>query len=318
MDCRSSGDNAASVWCVSGVCPGWSPSDGSRGPVEMASEGVESSATDAGCPTLHAARMKTISTRLQNAFMHESSVRHSPSIRPTPLDGRGTPREDTLHDAHEPALRLTDVAYRHHGAGSPILRWPDLIVESGAHVLLHGSSGSGKSTLLHLVSGLLEPPRGTVVVGGVDVSTLRPTARDVWRGRIIGMIFQTFHLLTGFSAIENVMIAMRPSDLPDAEHRERAAALLTKLGVPRHDANVEHLSVGQKQRVAVARALAARPTLVLADEPTASLDTSRARDAMALIREACTASGAALVCASHDPALLDEFPTHVSLDEVVS
>ena len=130
------------------------------------------------------------------------------------------------------------------------------------------------------------------------------------------MIFQTFNLLPGFSAAENVMLAMMFSDIPRREHRPRAHDLLDHLGVDRPDAPPEQLSIGQQQRVAVARAVACKPDLVLADEPTASLDPENASGAMDLIQTACRESGTALLCVSHDPAMAERFEQRASLDEL--
>lgn len=127
------------------------------------------------------------------------------------------------------------------------------------------------------------------------------------------MIFQTFNLLAGFSAIENVMVALMFSDIPRAEHRERAAKLLASLGIERIDAPPEQLSVGQQQRVAVARALVCEPELVLADEPTASLDPENAAGAIELIQNACKSQNAALLCVSHDPSMAARFERTMSL-----
>lgn len=186
----------------------------------------------------------------------------------------------------------------------------------GEQVLLTGGSGTGKSTLLHLIAGLEEPAQGTVSVAGVDIHALRGAARDAARGKLIGMIFQTFQLLPGFSAIENVMLAMMFSTIPPREHRERAATLLTQLGIERAQADVQTLSVGQQQRVAVARAVACRPALVLADEPTASLDPDNAASAITIIQETCRAAGAALLCVSHDPSMASRFSRRMNLSEL--
>jgi ABC-type lipoprotein export system ATPase subunit len=127
------------------------------------------------------------------------------------------------------------------------------------------------------------------------------------------MVFQTFNLLHGFSAIENLMVAMMFSSVPAATHESRARALLGELGIERPDQAVETMSVGQQQRVAVARALACRPTLVLADEPTASLDPANAATAIGLLQRACRDHGAALLCTSHDPTLRAHFSRVIDL-----
>jgi ABC-type lipoprotein export system ATPase subunit len=193
---------------------------------------------------------------------------------------------------------------------------PRLVVQAGEHVLLTGGSGRGKSTLLQLIAGLLDPVSGRVVVAGQDVHAMHGAARDLFRGRHIGMIFQTFNLLTGFSAVENVMAAMMFSRIPRREHRARATALLDRMGIHEISRHAERLSVGQQQRVAVARAVACDPVLVLADEPTASLDPENSEAAMKLIEEACREKGAALLCVSHDPALAERFERRESLAEL--
>lgn len=148
--------------------------------------------------------------------------------------------------------------------------------------------------------------------------TLTSARRDLYRGSTIGMIFQTFNLLAGFSAHENIMAAMKFSKIPKREHRDRALALLKSLGIERVHASPDQLSVGQQQRVAVARALACDPVLVLADEPTASLDPENATIAMDLIQAACRERNAALLCTSHDPRIADRFSRRASLDELAA
>lgn len=213
----------------------------------------------------------------------------------------------------EPALRIKDLAFAFPGA-SWSLSVPDLELAPGEHALLVGGSGRGKSTLLQVIAGLRDAAAGSVEVAGIRMTALGGAARDQARGRRIGMIFQTFNLLHGFSAAENVLAALMFSDLPPAEHVDRAEGLLSRLGIPDPSAEVDRLSVGQQQRVAVARALAARPALVLADEPTASLDPENTAAAMDLIQEACRADGAALLCTSHDPAMRPRFARAESIE----
>lgn len=217
-----------------------------------------------------------------------------------------------------PALAVRDLVFSYPGSREPTIRIRRLDLGPGEQVVLTGSSGSGKSTLLHLIAGLMDPDMGEVRVAGTAIGSLAGSARDRFRGRQLGMVFQTFHLLHGFSAMENVLAALMFSDTPRAEHKARAGALLERLGIERVHAPAEELSVGQQQRVAVARALACRPALVLADEPTASLDPENAAEAVGLLKEACRESGAALLCVTHDPTLVGSFDRHETLEALAA
>lgn len=214
------------------------------------------------------------------------------------------------------ALAIDHLMFTYPGAPSPAVRIAHLELAPGEQMLLTAASGAGKSTLLHLIAGLLEPQAGRIEIAGEDMFARRAAARDLLRGRLVGMIFQTFNLLSGFSALENVMAALMFSPIPRREHRARARALLERLGIDRTEATPETLSVGQQQRVAVARALACTPKLVLADEPTASLDPERAAEAMNLIQTACQECGAALLCVSHDPAMAPRFERRTALADL--
>lgn len=213
------------------------------------------------------------------------------------------------HPMSIPALEISALRFTHASAdGSTFtLALDALKLDAAEHVLLAGVSGCGKSTLLQLIAGLLDADGGTIQIHGHSIGDLRGAARDRFRAGSIGMIFQTFNLLEGFSARENILAALLFSDIPRGEHDARAAVLLERLGIERPHAHPETLSVGQQQRVAVARALATKPGLVLADEPTASLDPENAENAVALIRETCKAEGAALLLTSHDPTLRASF-----------
>jgi ABC-type lipoprotein export system ATPase subunit len=229
-----------------------------------------------------------------------------------------------MASAGTPALVIEDLVFRYETAGEQDqdgtweLRVDALRMERGEQVLLAAGSGRGKSTLLALIAGLMEPSSGAIEVAGTRVHSLHGHHRDLFRGRHIGMIFQTFNLLAGFSAIENVMAALMFSEIPAREHRGKATQLLNTLGIARQGALVERLSVGQQQRVAVARAVACDPVLVLADEPTASLDPENAGIAMGLIQEVCRSKGAALLCVSHDPTMAARFTRRERLDELAA
>ncbi|MFO0963295.1 MAG: ATP-binding cassette domain-containing protein [Phycisphaerales bacterium] len=214
------------------------------------------------------------------------------------------------------ALEIRDLRFAYPGAAWSLVV-PTLTLAAGEQMLLVGGSGRGKSTLLQLIAGLRDAQAGTIAVAGTGIAALRGAARDTARGRSIGMIFQTFNLLHGFSALDNVLAALMFSAMDPRQHEERALSLLGALGIDRPESEVDRLSVGQQQRVAVARALAARPALVLADEPTASLDPENTAAAMDLIQQACRADGAALLCTSHDPAMRARFPRVETIDDFV-
>lgn len=213
------------------------------------------------------------------------------------------------------ALHIRGLMFSYGGTWS--LRVGELSLAPGEQVLLAAGSGRGKSTLLQLIAGLLEPSEGVVEVNGRSVHALRGAARDRFRGRHVGMIFQTFNLLQGFSAEENVEAALMFSEAAAGRVRQgEALKLLASLGIERPGARVEELSIGQQQRVAVARAVAPRPELVLADEPTASLDPENAGGAMDVIQGACRERGAALLCVSHDPSMAARFERRIRLEDL--
>jgi putative ABC transport system ATP-binding protein len=219
--------------------------------------------------------------------------------------------------ARSPALVIENLSFAYPSRDSAPgfeFRMHRLTLAAGEQMLLASRSGSGKSTLLNLIAGLMDPASGSVLIDGQAVHALRGAARDRFRGSSVGMIFQTFNLLQGFNALENVLAGMMFSKIPSAQHRRRALELLQLLGIDRPFALAEELSVGQQQRVAVARALACDPVLVLADEPTASLDPENATVAIDLIQSACRAKGAALLCVSHDPSIAQRFTRVERLD----
>jgi putative ABC transport system ATP-binding protein len=191
---------------------------------------------------------------------------------------------------------------------------PAFVVAARDQVVLSGESGSGKTTLLNLIAGIATPDSGSVRVAGREMSGLGESARDRLRATTIGYIFQTFNLLQGYTCLENVLLGM--SFGPGADRGE-AVRLLDRVGL---GSRLRHyprqLSSGQQQRVAVARALANRPKLVLADEPTGNLDRRNARESLALIREVCGETRAALLLVSHDPAVLSEFDLVEALDKL--
>jgi putative ABC transport system ATP-binding protein len=200
------------------------------------------------------------------------------------------------------------------GTQQLIIDVPQFTLAERAHVALAGESGSGKTTFLHLIAGILAPDSGSIKLASQEIVGLSEGERDQLRARNIGYIFQTFNLLPGYTCIENVLLGM--SFGPGAD-RGFAEALLKRVGLgERFHHYPRQLSSGQQQRVAVARALANRPKLVLADEPTGNLDHQNAREALKLIRETCRESDAALLLVSHDRETLAGFEAVVHLAQV--
>ena len=177
-----------------------------------------------------------------------------------------------------------------------------LIVDRGELVVIAGPSGSGKSTLLHLIGALDEPTSGSIVVHG---RTLRRRHLDAYRRDEVGLVFQMHNLLPHLSAAQNVEIAMLGTHTPRAERERRALALLDEVGLARFGAvTPPKLSGGERQRVAVARALANRPALLLADEPTGSLDSDATHAVVELLRRRRDDHGVTVVVVSHDPIVI--------------
>jgi putative ABC transport system ATP-binding protein len=219
-----------------------------------------------------------------------------------------------------------------------------LDLAEGEQIALIGTSGSGKTTLLHLIAGILGPDSGHIYFGSAaeidgaqstdgrngsnvvdyrsatpgqatDIARLSEAQRDVFRGKHIGYIFQTHHLLPGFTALENVLLGM--SFTGRSADREWAVHLLKEVGLgDRLHYKPAKLSVGQQQRVAVARALANRPSLVLADEPTGALDEKNAQQVLELIRKLCKEVNAALMLVTHDLNIAKQLPRTVTLSEL--
>ncbi|MBO0857170.1 MAG: ABC transporter ATP-binding protein [Chloracidobacterium sp.] len=200
------------------------------------------------------------------------------------------------------------------GARSLVIDVPQFTLEAGEQVALGGASGSGKTTLLHLIAGILAPNSGRVVIAGEEMTALSEAGRDRLRAQTIGYVFQTFNLLQGYTTLENVMLGQMFGGGVDSK---RARELLARVGLSgRLNYRPRQLSVGQQQRVAVARALANQPKLVLADEPTGNLDRRLALEALGLIREACRENRAALLLVSHDHDALSQFNRVISLGDV--
>jgi putative ABC transport system ATP-binding protein len=187
-----------------------------------------------------------------------------------------------------------------------VLDVPSFTVAAGEQMVLVGPSGGGKTTLLHIISGITRPDDGSVEIDGTNIVHLSEAARDRFRAQKIGYVFQTFNLLPGFSALENVLLGMTFSGLGSS--RERATQLLDRVGLKgRLTHRPAALSVGEQQRVAVARALANRPKLLLADEPTANVDAGHQQQIVDLVRQTCREEGVSLVLVTHAPEIARQF-----------
>lgn len=223
----------------------------------------------------------------------------------------------------DPALALSDVAFAWPGRGGFSLSCPSFTLAPGESVLLLGASGSGKSTLLSLVCGIVTADRGTVSVGGTDLGALRAGARDRLRAERIGVIFQQFNLLPYARVSDNILLPLRFA--PERRNRAgdvmtEAARLCSALGLPDGilAKQAGRLSVGQQQRVAVARALIGAPPLIVADEPTSALDAATQDNFLRLLFAQAHKAGSSLLMVSHDERLGDRFDRVIQLGDIVT
>jgi putative ABC transport system ATP-binding protein len=220
--------------------------------------------------------------------------------------------------SNKPILQLRNLrkSYR-DGDGNllEVIHLRQFGLNAGEQTVLVGQSGSGKSTLLNLIAGILLPDEGEIVVNGVDPTKLSEAARDRFRAANIGYVFQSFNLLQGFTALENVLLGQMFGGGKGGE--DRAIELLKKVGLEhRLHHKPRALSVGEQQRVAIARALANAPPLVLADEPTGSLDTKNGATVLTLLRQICADGGHTLLLVTHDPQVMSSFEKVVRLEDL--
>lgn len=221
----------------------------------------------------------------------------------------------------ETVLQLKDVQFDWTKRAEFSLSVPDFAMRKGETVFLLGESGSGKSTLLSLICGTLVPQAGSIKVADADMTTLSASARDRFRAERIGVIFQQFNLLPFGTVADNIQLPLRFAP----ERRQKAGDvgnatqnLLDALGLSRSViiAKASTLSVGQQQRVAVARALIGQPSLIIADEPTSALDAATQSAFLDVLFEQVAASGASLLMVSHDARLADRFDRTVTMDDL--
>lgn len=200
-------------------------------------------------------------------------------------------------------------------SGKTVVMLPSLKLEKGKKCLIRGESGSGKTTLLYAIAGLGEINDGSVTIEQADIYKLNEAERDRFRGEKIGIVFQTLHLVKSLTVLENILLGSfvnkREQNIPWAEE------LLKRLGIAElRDRPATDISQGQAQRVAIARALLNKPTLLLADEPTSSLDNKSAQQVTLLLKILSAETGAMLLVSSHDDRIAGEFDQTIILGEV--
>jgi putative ABC transport system ATP-binding protein len=227
-----------------------------------------------------------------------------------------------LNEAKPGNLRVPDLEIRDlqvgysNGAGAvTALEIEQLSVPRGALLAVTGPSGSGKSTFLYAIGGLLRPQRGRVLWNGHDILHDAESARDRWRRHTVGFAFQDFHLLAELTPLQNVLLpASFERFTTDRAIRERAVALLEHFSVPQARKSTASLSRGEQQRVAIARALLFDPPVILADEPTASLDAKAGAVVIDILLQLSARDGRTVIAISHDQELLNRFANTVALD----
>lgn len=203
------------------------------------------------------------------------------------------------------SLHVSDLRHRFAGQSADFLVVPQLALAAGESLGIAGPSGAGKSTLFHCMAGLTLPRSGSIVWGQAELTRMSVAQRAQWRREHLGLIFQDFHLVAGMTALDNVLlpVSFEAWRVPTVL-QNKARDLLSALGLTAHDRRIELMSRGERQRVAFARALLREPAVVMADEPTASLDPAHREQAGDMLVQLCRQSGATLVVISHEASLL--------------
>lgn len=219
----------------------------------------------------------------------------------------------------QPVVELSQVTFRWPGQSVDTIAIDELHIKAGEHLFVRGASGSGKTTLLNLLAGIHVPTSGQVRLLGTDMATLSPSRRDAFRSDHIGVVFQQFNLLPYLNMIENVTVSSafsRRLRRNSGDVGETARSLLRSLNLADelHHSPVSKLSVGQQQRVAVARALIGGPEILIADEPTSALDADNRDRFLELLFHEAEAQGCTLIFVSHDPQLSRRFDRVIELD----
>jgi len=208
-------------------------------------------------------------------------------------------------------LTFSDVALGYNG--KEIVRLDDFQLPEGEQCLITGMSGSGKTTLLYAIAGLIPLMRGEITLHDTNMALLSESGRDHFRGQHIGIIFQTLHIVRSLSVMDNLLLASYAAGLPQNE--SHAEMLLDRLGIgDKRDVLPSSLSQGQAQRVAIARAVLHRPSLILADEPTSSLDDVSCEKVIILIKQIAEETGAALLISTHDSRVKTHFSNIIHLE----
>jgi len=211
------------------------------------------------------------------------------------------------------ALKIENLAVSFPGLATPVLAIDALEIAAGSRMALTGGSGSGKSTLINIIAGLERVRNGRVLWGADNIADLSEGRRDRWRASNIGLVMQDFHLFPGLSAFDNILLPARLSRVANPELLKRAHALLSTVGLKRPEQHVETMSRGEMQRVAIARALLRRPGVIIADEPTASLDLESGEAVGDLLLSVAADAGSTLIIATHDPRLIERLDRRLSL-----
>lgn len=210
-------------------------------------------------------------------------------------------------------IEINDItlSYKSGDRALTVLDIPFWRIDKGAQAAIFGPSGSGKSTLLNIFAGLLLPETGTVQIAGKEINKMSETERDHFRAQHIGYIFQNFNLLQGYTALENVLIGMSFSSIKS--DKAQAKEVLKAVGLShREHHHPRDLSIGEQQRVAIARALIKKPDIILADEPTGSLDPLHTGAVIQRLREASNQAGCTLIVVSHEKDVVSTFDNQVS------
>ncbi|HEY0122480.1 MAG TPA: ATP-binding cassette domain-containing protein [Rhizobium sp.] len=211
------------------------------------------------------------------------------------------------------ALDVSGLEMRFPGLAGPVLAIERFHLPAGGRLAITGASGSGKSTFVNVITGLETVTRGSVSWSGTEITRLSAGKRDAFRARNIGLVMQDFHLFPGLSAFENVVLPVRLARRLTPAERERALRLLSVTGIVRPQQKIETLSRGEMQRVAVARALLSRPGVIVADEPTASLDRQAGNEVAELLLQLSAEEGTTLVVVTHDISLAERLGRRVCL-----